>query len=572
MSDFISETLTERFHYVRSMLPVEQTVISISPDATVAEALALLDEYDFLQLPVMEGNAVLGVFSYRSYALGLKRIGKLDYDPSELSVDEFVEQHEFIQPTSNWEQLLNHLDVKDAVLVGGLDNLHGVVTPMDVVRGLQRIASPFVLLAEIEQSLRRALRACVTEEELNACVLNVSKKPKELNEFNFGGYSYLIKHESNWPLFAPIFGTTRFTLESTLRRLEEIRQIRNAAFHFNRKIEEEDIATLTEHRDWLNRRIRAFIARQESVSKQDVSSLESVERWTEKKFFNVLAEQSSVGEVDVARSIYEWAKVNMPEIWWGKGKRYGSIIPGFTHNQIWHQLFGLWTNGYIELQFQYMQGKPPFDEEEKRRDLMQRLNQIDGFYINDFEIDKRPSLPLALLMDPKQLTIFFETASWFIETVRSSNRGQNDLPSLRYLFWSELLETASKVLTVHDNISPTQSSDIAAPAGVRGLNYKYFIQMEGAEIALDIARSNPSDNKRILNELASQKAAVEAAFGAQLEWGDPESNGNSYKISYLLPGSGLQDRARWPNMQQKMIEAMSRLSGALQPFINELKV
>ena len=56
------------FHLVNALVPDEQNVTVVRPDTPVREALDLMRENGFSQLPVMEGDRVIGVFSYRSFA------------------------------------------------------------------------------------------------------------------------------------------------------------------------------------------------------------------------------------------------------------------------------------------------------------------------------------------------------------------------------------------------------------------------------------------------------------------------------------------------------------------------
>lgn len=100
-------------------------------------------------------------------------------------------------------------------------------------------------------------------------------------------------------------------------------------------------------------------------------------KWNETLFFEELQTQSPEA-VDPARAILDWAKGHMPSIYWGRGKIYGTFIPGLRHKGRWHQVVGISTDGSIEVQFQYMKRKPPFDEESKRRELLKLLNDIPG--------------------------------------------------------------------------------------------------------------------------------------------------------------------------------------------------
>lgn len=268
MSDSITTSLTERFHSVQSVLPNGQHVVGISPDAPVSDALALLVAHPFSQLVVMEGRAVFGLFSYRSFATRVQKMGGLTKKLDQLPVEEFMEKVGFARSADSWESLLPHVDREDAVLVGNADDLKGIVTPMDFVYFLKHAAEPFVVIAEIEQALRDGLRAVTTPEELHgAAVIALASiygdnVPTDLSEMTFSDYVQILNNKRNWPQFAPLFGQFGHSRNKTFRNLEAVRKLRNDVFHFKRKIEQDDLTMLQAQRNWLRQRLRIFEAAQ----------------------------------------------------------------------------------------------------------------------------------------------------------------------------------------------------------------------------------------------------------------------------------------------------------------------
>jgi hypothetical protein len=143
-------------------------------------------------------------------------------------------------------------------------------------------------------------------------------------------------------------------------------------------------------------------------------------QWDEASFFEDLEKRRGPAEAAAARRIFEWAKERMPNIWWGRGRRWGSFIPGLDHKGIWHQAIGVWTNGYVEIQFQYMQPNPPFDREERRGELMRLLNQIPGVKLPANTINRRPSIPLAAFKEAPALDRLLQVLDWFVEQIRAT--------------------------------------------------------------------------------------------------------------------------------------------------------
>jgi predicted transcriptional regulator len=57
-------------YQVNHMLPDDQTMVTVSPDTIARDALRLMKQHGYSQLPVMQQGAVVGVFSHRSFCRG----------------------------------------------------------------------------------------------------------------------------------------------------------------------------------------------------------------------------------------------------------------------------------------------------------------------------------------------------------------------------------------------------------------------------------------------------------------------------------------------------------------------
>jgi hypothetical protein len=83
----------------------------------------------------------------------------------------------------------------------------------------------------------------------------------------------------------------------------------------------------------------------------------------------------------------------------GAGKQNGSWTPVLTATGRQHTPIALYTNGRIELQFNYLKARAPFDNDGIRSELLRRLNEIPGIALAPDTIDKTPSIQLALLSE-----------------------------------------------------------------------------------------------------------------------------------------------------------------------------
>ena len=143
-------------------------------------------------------------------------------------------------------------------------------------------------------------------------------------------------------------------------------------------------------------------------------------RWDENTFMSDLEARRGAAETEVARKILRWATEKRLRIWWGKGKQDGSFFPMLEHEGTWHWLISVWTYGRVEVQFQMMRSRPPFDAEPKRLDLLQRLNDIPNVSIPRDGITRRPSIPLSLFLDESALNQFLTTLDWIFREITTT--------------------------------------------------------------------------------------------------------------------------------------------------------
>jgi len=142
-------------------------------------------------------------------------------------------------------------------------------------------------------------------------------------------------------------------------------------------------------------------------------------RWNEERFFDAMATRADSACVNAAREILDWIRPRVRYIWWGTGKATGSFIPMFTHAGVDHQLFVVYTYAKVEICFQWYMSRRPFDSEEKRAELLRKLNEIPDVSLSEGSIDKRPGIPISTLANKENLDRFKGVFEWYIEQIRA---------------------------------------------------------------------------------------------------------------------------------------------------------
>jgi predicted transcriptional regulator len=268
---------SELFHRINRIIPYDQVMLTVPPNCRVRDAVELMRKHGYSQVPVVENDEVLGVFSFRSFAQDAASATLEDWQkqkaaPGDLPVDEYLEQFEFARVTEEMNRVFDAMDRDNGILIGAPDRLVGVLTPMDFLRYLYRVASPFVMLSEIELALRALISRALSLEEIaraaKRCLSPIyggeEKVPTTLEDMTFDNYQSLISNGEYWKEFEPVFGGNRIR---TSGKLKQIGGIRNDLFHFRRELTMRDHQTLAGHRDWLLNKIKQADAHQKTETR-----------------------------------------------------------------------------------------------------------------------------------------------------------------------------------------------------------------------------------------------------------------------------------------------------------------
>jgi len=149
----------------------------------------------------------------------------------------------------------------------------------------------------------------------------------------------------------------------------------------------------------------------------------NTEKWTEETFFPELASRTSHIEVAVARKILDWAYSRRVRIWWGEGKRSGTFMPIIDVDDEKYFLIAIRTDGKIEMQFQHMK-VPPFNDDNLRQTLLNRLNENPDVNIPNDSINRRPHFFMKALKTQVAIEHFIEVLDWYVATVQNYHRSR----------------------------------------------------------------------------------------------------------------------------------------------------
>ena len=196
--------------------------------------------------------------------------------------------------------------------------------------------------------------------------------------------------------------------------------------------------------------------------------------------------------------------------------------------------------------------------------LNETLPADTGFFlirVEAYRIENSPPAPLfTLVAGPSQEARQIGT--------KKKEWAERDM--LRLKFWEDLQNRLRGQTKLHTEIKPSKASWLGMGAGRGGLGYNYVILIDKARIELYIDTGNAEANQKIFEELLSRKDEIEKVFGEPLDWQALERR-RACRIAYHMPGVGLKDEEAWPELQDRMIDAMIRFEKAFRPWIKRLR-
>lgn len=131
----------------------------------------------------------------------------------------------------------------------------------------------------------------------------------------------------------------------------------------------------------------------------------------------------------------------------------------------------------------------------------------------------------------------------------------------RRRFWTQLVERARELQTLHAHLSPTPYNWLGTQKA--GWWWNFVVLQDRLRVELYLDRPEASANKAAFDQLYARRAELEAALGRPLEW-QRLDNRRASRVSLGVAG-GWADESTWAGAIAAGLEAMTRLHQVLAP-------
>ena len=199
-------------------------VVSVSPTATLEEAITTMVLNGYSQLAVLQGKHTLrGAVTWQSIAYARHA------NPSATLADAIIPARE-ARYDQELIEVLRDLEAWDFVFVRDDQKaVAGIVTTADLVGTYRELSTPFMLIGELDQVLRKLIsRKFALDEVRRLCDPDGKRAIDSFDKLEMGDYQRTLENPGNWKKLGWPFDRGTF-----IKRLDELRLIRNNVMHFN---------------------------------------------------------------------------------------------------------------------------------------------------------------------------------------------------------------------------------------------------------------------------------------------------------------------------------------------------
>lgn len=165
-------------------------------------------------------------------------------------------------------------------------------------------------------------------------------------------------------------------------------ELRRIVEFLNQQMDPAEVLAL-EIKQYVSGELRTLVPRilgqtAEAESKKGSAARSPARVWDEATFFARVAEKCDPKVLTAMRRLYDWGRTSHGIVW-GKGRETGSF--GVRHHRSGINVLYVSDVGSVCPPFARLRGIPPFQDDHRRRELLERLNAIPGVQLPEQAID-----------------------------------------------------------------------------------------------------------------------------------------------------------------------------------------
>lgn len=246
---------------VERLLEQMERPLCVVRGTPVIEALRLMVEHDYSQLPVVdEEGDLVGIVSEQSFTRTYFHLND-QVSMLNLAVEYFQVEACTLTPDRTLFDVIDRLKKEYAVVITEDRKPVGIVTNYDIAHFFRDISEGLILIEDIEVTLRgfikhafpksRALLAALMKA-FGADRRESSRPAREYDRMTFIDHVQLITAEENWLKFEQVLGPKEYFRQM----MQQVGDIRNQTVHFRGRPNAVQLDALKKASHWLEHRPR----------------------------------------------------------------------------------------------------------------------------------------------------------------------------------------------------------------------------------------------------------------------------------------------------------------------------
>lgn len=211
---------------VKSLEVANKMPLLISNDATLTEAMTLMQINKYSQLPVTS-NGPRGLCGFISWeSIGVARANGI---ASNIVKDYKRTECKSVSPDTPLLDAIHIVNEHDfAVVLQNDKSVCGIITTADISNQFLLLTEPFVLLEEIENQIRVLLNDKFLLDDIKGVCQEANRVVSTIDDLTFGEYIALLQKDENWMKL-----NINIDKKTFLKMLDDVRAVRNDVMHFD---------------------------------------------------------------------------------------------------------------------------------------------------------------------------------------------------------------------------------------------------------------------------------------------------------------------------------------------------
>ncbi len=228
-----------------------------------------------------------------------------------------------------------------------------------------------------------------------------------------------VDYESYWDLVKENLDTGRIRL---LFVADEIpTELQTIIEYLNEQMAKTEVLGIS-IKQYASGKLKTLVPRvvgQRAAFQRSKTSTYTRRKWDESTYMARLLENRGEKCANIAKSILAWANENCDKIWFGTGAQNASFVAVIWQNKVKHQLFAVYSTGHFEVYFQYFSRKVPFNDLTKRKELLSKLNDIEGIFLGEDCLERRPNIDIVVFQHQENMDKLLNIYKWVIDEIKS---------------------------------------------------------------------------------------------------------------------------------------------------------